>query len=119
MKFTPAEISSFIIAVFGLLLTILNILDKIAQANERAKKPEIEQNQRIGAVEARMQSLEYQTEKKLQEYQSWLSNDNKKIKSLEDGQEAYGIALLAILSGDEEQKKNAYAELNRYLTKTK
>lgn len=109
MSFTPHEISAFIIALFGFLLTAMNVFDKIMSYKKEAQKPEDTQNERITALETRVAKME-----DYQEECSWRG------KRLAKGNEVYMRAMLAMmthaLDGNHvEQLKEARDELNEYL----
>lgn len=73
MSFTPNEIWAFVIALIGLILTGLNIVEKVASMRQKAKAPEIAQDQRIDNLE-----------KEVVKINAKLSNDKKAIEDLQN-----------------------------------
>lgn len=102
---------SYVVGILGLVLTIFNIIDKVAQWKARIDAPEKEQNERIEACETKLILHDAQLSK-LTEY---LSNDDKRIKSIQDTNRIFAKALLALLSNNETEKIKTYENLHNYL----
>lgn len=109
MVVTPGQISAAVIATVGLVLTILNIIDKATTLKDKAREPEDKQNERISALEDDV--------KLLKEY---ISNDDTRIRRIEEGNRFTQQAILALLShgiegNNTEEMKKARSDLNNYL----
>lgn len=102
---------SYVIAIFGLILTGLNIIDRVVQFKKAVNAPEQKQNERIEACEAKLILHEVKFEK----YQEYLSNDDKRIKSIQDTNRIFAKSLLALLSNDTAERENMYKNLHEYL----
>ena len=102
---------SIIIGVLGLILTVFNIIDKIAQFKTKIDAPELRQNERIESCENKLILHDAQLEK----FSEYLSNDDKRIKNIQDTNRIFARSLLALLSGSELEKSKVYADLHDYL----
>lgn len=58
MSFTPGQVFTFVIAVVGLVLTVLNIYDKISNIKKAADAPIKELEKRVDILEVK--SIEYE-----------------------------------------------------------
>lgn len=86
MAFTPTEIWAFIIGSIGLVLTILNIVEKVANLKQKAHAPENEREQRI-----------INLEKEVDKINAKLSNDKKAIEDLQSTNALLVKGILALL----------------------
>ncbi len=102
---------SYIIAIFGLILTGLNIIDRVVQFKKAVNAPEQKQNERIEACETKL----ILHDAKLEKFQEYLSNDDKRIKSIQDTNKIFAKSLLALLSNDTTERENMYKNLHEYL----
>jgi hypothetical protein len=105
MKITPQDL----VLYFGLILTILNIIDRSSLLKEKAKAPQKEMEIRINALEDKVDRLN-----------TYLSNDNARIENLEEGGRVLLKSLGALLShgidgNNVQEMKAAREELNEYL----
>jgi len=105
MKITPQDL----VLYFGLLLTILNIIDRSTLLKEKAKAPQKEMEHRITQLEDKVDKLG-----------SFATNDNKRIENLEEGGRVLLKSLGALLShgidgNNVDEMKLAREELNEYL----
>ena len=109
MKFSPAEIASFVIAAFAFLLCALNIIDKVVTIKQRNDQPEIEQNERIAHLED-----------DVREIKGYLTNDNTRIKMLEASNRVMLKGMSALLQhgidgNNIEEMRDARAEMSAFL----
>lgn len=93
----------------GLVLTALNILDRVSILKEKAKTPYKEREQRITHLEDEVEQMK-----------RFLDNDNQRIKNLEDGGRVLIKSMGALLShgidgNNIQEMKVAREELNDYL----
>ena len=102
---------SYIIAIFGLILTGLNIIDRVLQFKKAINAPEQKQNERIEACETKL----ILHDAKLDKLAEYLSNDDKRIKSIQDTNRIFAKSLLALLSNDTTERENMYKSLHEYL----
>jgi predicted RNase H-like nuclease (RuvC/YqgF family) len=113
MKFSPAEISAFVIAFFSFCLMIMNIIDKIINYRRELQRPEIEQNTRIDNLEHRTAKIE-----------SKLDNDNRRLNTLEESNRVMLRGMSALLShgingNNIPEMEKARDELNDFLVSSK
>lgn len=109
MAFTLGQIGSFALAIIGLTLTILNIIDKTTIMKERAGKP-------MELLDGRVRELEQWKEK----VDSRLEDGNKRFQNITASNIVTQKALLALMDNamDEsnvEELKKARADLYNYL----
>lgn len=93
----------------GLILTLLNILDRVSILREKSKAPYKELEQRITVMESQVSKMA-----------TYLDNDNKRIIHLEEGGRVILKSLGALLShgidgNNINEMKVAREELNDYL----
>lgn len=108
---TPPEVFAGVVAIIGLLLTVLNIIDKMSTINARAKEPEQEQNDRIKALE-----------EDVKEIKAKLNKDNERLVKHETSEQVMMQAIKALLNhsingNNTEEMEKAAAELDNYLIK--
>lgn len=109
VTFTPYELYQLIIAICIAITTVSAAVAVIIKAYQLLKKPERTQNERITTLETEVKAIK-----------SFLNNDNKRLKSLEDGHRVEQQALLALLShalngNDIDSLKDAKTKLENYL----
>ena len=105
MKITPNDT----VLYFGLLLTILNIIDRVTLLREKAKAPQKEMEHRLTQLEDKVEKLS-----------TYSTNDNARIENLEEGGRVLLKSLGALLShgidgNNIQEMKLAREELNEYL----
>lgn len=105
MKITPNDL----VLYFGLLLTILNIIDRVTLLREKAKSPQKEMEHRLTQLEDKVEKLS-----------AYATNDNSRIENLEEGGRVLLKSLGALLShgidgNNIQEMKLAREELNEYL----
>lgn len=117
MTFTIWEIIGFVITGIiggsGLVLTILNIVDKSKTLRKDAQEPERVQDERISGLERKFAAMR-------EEFERYKSQSTEKVSVLEQGNRVTQQALLALLSNaidgnNTEQMKVARDELNKFL----
>ena len=112
ITFTPAQIIAFATAVITLSTAIGIIINLISKARE----PERKQDERLSAVENRLDKMDNLLEK----FQGYLDNDDKRLKAIDEGNKITQTALLALLKhalngNDTQALKVAEKNLEDYL----
>ena len=105
IKITPNDL----VLYFGLLLTILNIIDRVTLLREKAKSPQKEMEHRLTQLEDKVEKLS-----------TYATSDNARIENLEEGGRVLLKSLGALLShgidgNNIQEMKLAREELNEYL----
>ena len=105
LKITPADL----VLYGGLLLTILNIIDRSTILKEKTEKPRKEMEERVDSLDNRIAEIENK-----------LKNYDYRVIQLEDGVKVLLRSMSALLShsidGDNlEEMKDARDDLNEYL----
>ena len=106
---TPAEIWTALLAAASAVVLLSNAAEKIAKAVQTAKAPNVRQDERLNKVE-----------KHLEEVDSYLATDKKRLDRLDDGNRATQRALLALLDhgidgNNITQMQHAKEELQNHL----
>ena len=101
------------VLIFGLILTVLNIIDRAHMMKARANAPRRELESRINRLES-----------DVTEIRTLLSNDNNRILTLEEGNKVLIKSMNALLSQEIdgnsiEEMRKAREELNNYLISRK
>ena len=109
IKFSPQEVYSIIMAICITITTVSTAIAVIVKAYQLLKKPEKTQNERISVLESEVSELK-----------KFLDNDNKRLKTLEEGNRVTQQAILALLShalngNDMDSLKSAKTKLENYL----
>lgn len=107
--FTVSEVYSMVMAICGAIITVSAAIAVIFKAYQVLKKPEKTQDERITTLENEVGELK-----------KYLDNDNKRLKTLEEGNRVTQQAILALLShalngNDIESLKEAKDKLQNYL----
>ena len=94
---------------FGLVLTILNIIERVILLKDKAKQPHLQHEKRIAALEAEVKNIDEK-----------LNADNSRITDLEMGGRVLLKSMGALLShgidgNNTDEMKLAREELNDYL----
>ena len=105
IKITPNDL----VLYFGLLLTILNIIDRVTLLREKAKSPQKEMEHRLTQLEDKVEKLS-----------TYATSDNARIENLGEGGRVLLKSLGALLShgidgNNIQEMKLAREELNEYL----
>lgn len=113
MKFSPGEIMSFTVAMCGLALTVLNIINMGINWKKSADIPQEKMRDKIDRIEERVEKLEIAR-----------SEDQAKFDGAAFGGEVMMKAVLALLShtidgSNIDGLKDAKKEINNYLIQMK
>ena len=109
-----------VIAAIGLVMTVMNIIDKSMTFKERAKKPEDDQNTRIATLENDVSALKTT----MLEHEKYFSADKKQIEEIKEQMQKSNTVILRSLqalilhsiSGDSiDSLKHSKEELDDYL----
>lgn len=105
LKITPADL----VLYGGLLLTILNIIDRSTILKEKTEKPRKEMEERVDSLDGRITEIENK-----------LKNYDYRVIQLEDGVKVLLRSMSALLShsidgNNLEEMKDARDDLNEYL----
>lgn len=120
ISFTPAQLVSVLLAICAGIITILTAVNLINSWLEkrRAKKnkPEDDQNERIKRIEELLLSYD----KKFEQYDMFLKNDNRRLTSIEESIKIDRRGFLALIKhaidgNDIESLKASRKELEDYL----
>lgn len=100
---------SVIFAIAAAIVLIANAIEKIVKVTKAAKAPNDRQDERIAAVEGRLDKVE-----------RMLINDDNRLRDIKKGDRATQRALIALLDhgidgNNIKQMKDAKDELNNYL----
>ena len=106
---TPGEIVAAVLAVASAIVLLANAAEKIVKAWKAAKAPNDQQNQRLDALESRMEKVEGK-----------LDHDNDRLGVIDSGNRVTQRALLALLDhgidgNNIEQMQHAKEELQDHL----
>jgi len=109
IAFTPYEVYTFIMGFCGAIITLSAFVTIIIKVVQKAKAPEHSQDERINALE-----------KKVERFEQLFDNDNKRLIELEKGNRITQQALLALLShainGDDiDSLRKAKTKMENYL----
>jgi len=109
VTFTPYEVVQMFLWLCGSIVAISAAVTVIVRVVQKAKEPEQTQNDRITALE-----------KKVDKFEQLFDNDNKRLIELEKGNRVTQQALLALLShaingNNDAELKEAKAKLENYL----
>ena len=109
-----------VIAAIGLVMTVMNIIDKSMTFKERAQKPEDDQNTRIATLENDVSALKTT----MLEHEKYFSADKKQIEEIKIQMQKSNTVILRSLqalilhsiSGDSiDSLKHSKEELDDYL----
>ena len=109
VTFSPSEVYQIIMAICVTITTVSAAVAVIVKAYQLLKKPEHTQDERITILENEVETLK-----------QFLDNDNKRLKTLEEGNRVTQQAILALLShalngNDVDSLKDAKIKLENYL----
>lgn len=98
-----------IVLVIGVILTVLNIIERVILFKDKAKQPHLQHEQRIVALESEVKHIEDK-----------LNDDSERIAELEMGTRVLMKSIGALLShgidgNNTDEMKLAREELNDYL----
>lgn len=126
ISFTPAELVAFIGALFAFIASIGAGVAVIAKLITKIRKPELEQNRRIEALEKanKERKSEIETERQerkadVEKLNNRLESGNKRFDNIESSTQITLETLRALLKhalgGDESELKEAEKSLDNYL----
>lgn len=106
---TAETIWTVVLATASAVVLFSNAIEKIVKAVKTARAPNVKQDERIAAVEDRLDTVERK-----------LSNDDSRLRDIEKGDRATQRALLALLDhgldgNNTEQMRQAKEELQNHL----
>ena len=116
ITFTPSELMGFITTICACCAGIATLVGIIIKIVMRMKRPEIEQNERIKALEDEVKGLKEQN--KL--FTQYFINDDRRFKGIEKSERITQGAILALLKhalngNNTKQLEDTTAELEAYL----
>lgn len=86
MSFTPTQIWTFVIAAFGLALTVLNLIDKVATIKKNAVEPQKKMEEKLNTMEV-----------EIREIKSSLMQGNDRFREQETTNEVMQMCMLALI----------------------
>lgn len=116
ISFTPAQLAALVLGICGAIVTISAAIGAITKALDKAKAPELKQNERLDAHEKRLNALDEVVVK----FREYFDNDDKRFKAIEKSNKITQSALLALLKhslngNDTESLKKAEKSLEEFL----
>lgn len=116
ISFTPSELVGFITAIGGAIVTIGAVITLIFKLVNKAKAPEIKQNERLDALETDVKQIKEQNKV----FTQYFINDDRRFKEIEKSTKITQGALLALLKhalngNDLTTLRDAEKELEAYL----
>lgn len=116
ISFTPAQLLALILAICGAIVTISAAIGVITKAIERAKAPEKQQNERLNAIERRLDD----NDKTIEKFKEFFANDDNRFKAINKSNKVIQTALLALLKhslngNDTDSLKEAEKSLEEFL----
>lgn len=118
------QIWTVVIAAVGLVLTMLNIADKVSTFNARAKEPDRKQDERLTALEAGVARLREDFEGKCSRYDEYFSRDRERLDAIEMNARSANTIIIkslqaltehALNGNNVEPLKKSKEELDEYL----
>ena len=116
ITFTPAELISIILGICAAIVTISAAIGVIVKVLDKAKAPEVEQNNRLDNIDRRLDEID----KTIATFREYFTNDDNRFKSIERSNKITQTALLALLKhslngNDISALKEAEKSLEEYL----
>ena len=116
ISFTPNELVGFITTICACCAGVATLVGIIIKVVMRLKKPEIEQNERLKALEDDVKALKEQNKI----FTQYFINDNNRFNAIENSTKAILSTLRALLKhaingNDTAQLKQADADLDDFL----
>lgn len=116
ITFTPAELISIILGICAAIVTISAAIGVIAKVLDKAKAPELEQNNRLDNIDRRLDEID----KTIATFREYFTNDDNRFKAIERSNKITQTALLALLKhslngNDISALKEAEKSLEEYL----
>lgn len=112
--------SQDLVLYFGLLLTVLNIIDRLSILKAKASAPQKELEARVKLLEDELKQYKNLLKDVIEKYSMYFNNDNKRIVNLEEGGRVLIKAMGSLLShgidgNNIQEMKDARDEINHYL----
>lgn len=109
ISFTPLQLVGMVLSICAAIITLSSAITVIVSWREKIKSPENLQNEKIRALEERIENIA-----------SHLEKDNKRLSKLETGTRVTQKAILALLShgidgNDIDGMKKAKKDMEDYL----
>ena len=110
--FTTSQIWGFVVILIGLILTILNIIEKAILLRARSKEPQVKIENRLVALETWRAEVDKRLDK-----------DEEHFDKIDEGNKVTQQALLALMDaalsddGSKGELKSARKDLYEYLSK--
>ena len=116
MNFTPRDIITIILAASTGIVTLSSGLTVIINWIKKAMQPEFKQNERITALERKVEMHD----KILEKYETFLKNDDERLRQIEESNHITQRGMLALLKHsingeDVESLRRAEKDLEEYL----
>lgn len=116
ITFTPAELISIILGICAAIVTISAAIGVITKVLDKAKAPEVEQNNRLDTIDRRLDDID----KTIATFREYFTNDDNRFKAIERSNKITQTALLALLKhslngNDIDALKEAEKSLEEYL----
>lgn len=116
ITFTPAELISIILGICAAIVTISAAIGVIVKVLDKAKAPEVEQNNRLDNIDRRLDEID----KTIATFREYFTNDDNRFKAIERSNKITQTALLALLKhslngNDISALKEAEKSLEEYL----
>ena len=116
ITFTPAELIAIILGICTTVITISAAIGVIVKAIDKARAPELKQNNRLDLIEKRLEDID----KTIATFREYFTNDDNRFKAIEKSNKVTQTALLALLKhslngNDKESLKEAEKSLEEYL----
>ena len=120
IQFTISEAWTVILAICGGIVTISAAVGVALKIIHHFKKPNLRQDERLDALEERVERMENENKSMHNEFMVFFKNDKERLDSIEAGNRVTQHALLALLShgidgNDIESLKKAKHDLEQYL----
>lgn len=116
MILSPKDITTILIAFCGGIVTISSAMSAVANWINKAKQPEVKQNERITSLEEKVGTINMRLDK----HEKYLQSDDEKLRRIEDSNRITQRGMLALLKHsingeDVESLKKAEKDLEEYL----
>ena len=116
ITFTPAELVAIILGICTTIVTISAAIGVIIKIIDKARTPELKQNNRLDLIEKRLEDID----KTIATFREYFTNDDNRFKAIEKSNKVTQTALLALLKfslngNDKESLKEAEKSLEEYL----
>lgn len=116
ITFTPAELFSLIVGGCAALVTISAGVGVLIRLIDKARAPELAQNERLNKIDKRLDGIDTTITK----FKEYFQNDDNRFKAIEKSNKITQTALLALLKhslngNDMESLKTAEKSLEDYL----